>query len=104
MHEAGLARAIAHELRERALTVGAVRVLVKHGHDEPCVFDAALRAHLAAEVPGGGEIEIVHVPAQRVCASCARSFEAVGAADPCPVCCGASLPATGREKVEIELR
>jgi len=105
VHEAGLARAVAGELRERGLTVRDVRLLVWHGHDAPDAFDASLRAHLALEAPGqGDEIEIVHLPAPRLCAACGRAFESVAAADPCPACGGTSLPAPGHEQVEIELR
>ena len=79
MHESGLARAIAGELRERGLTVRDIRLLVRHGHDAPEAFDAALRAHLALEMPGtGGDLEIVHR--------------------------GSSLPAPAQEQVEIEVR
>lgn len=105
MHEAGLARAIAEELRERSLTARDVRLLVRDVHDAADAFDASLRAHLALELPGtDGDIEIVHLASPRLCAACGRAFEAPDAATPCPDCGGTSLPVRLREQVEIEVR
>ncbi len=105
MHEAGIARAVAGELRERGLMLGDVRLLVRDIHDAADAFDASLRAHLALEMPGaGGEVEIVHLATPRLCAACGGAFEAVEATIPCPQCGGASLPVRLREAIEIELR
>jgi hypothetical protein len=104
VHEAGIARAIAAELRERGLAVGEVRLLVEGGHDAPDAFDASLRAHLALEMPGVDVIRILHLPSLRLCAGCGRAFESVTAEDPCPVCGGSSLPEPVRnERVRLEI-
>ncbi len=106
MHEAGLARAVAATLRERDLTVGAVRLLVRGGHHEAAAFDAALRAHLSALLPGteADDAEIVHVAIEQLCVGCGRLFEAPAPEAVCPACGASALPSLLEEQVEIELR
>jgi Zn finger protein HypA/HybF involved in hydrogenase expression len=97
MHEAGLARAIAKALRDRPAAP-----VPGHPHEE---FDSALRFHLASEAPelDPARLEVVHLPAGRLCTGCGRSYEAADPGEPCPTCGGASLPLIEREQVEIEL-
>jgi Zn finger protein HypA/HybF involved in hydrogenase expression len=106
MHEAALARTIAIELREarKAGLVGPPRVLVWGGHDEPEDFDAALLLHLVLAAPelGGGVLEIVHVPVDRLCSGCGRQFNAGNPLAVCPTCGCAALPTATSEEVELE--
>ena len=108
MHEAGLASAVADALRREGVATldgPRVRLLVTGGHAEPDDFDAAFRLHLASVAPelAGADIEIVHLPRERLCASCGESFVAVTSAEPCPRCGGGGLPLPTPETVEIEL-
>lgn len=104
MHEAGLAVAIADALREQRPVGARVRLLVTGGHAEPEDFDGALRLHLAAAAPGldVAAIEIVHLPAGRLCVGCGREFAAASSETPCPGCGGSALPVDGRERIELE--
>jgi len=117
MHEAGLARAIAKALHDRAPTPArstgtstgtgtGVRVLVTGGHHPIAEFDNALRFHLASEAPelDLARLELIHLPAGRLCTGCGRTYEATDPGESCPTCGGASLPLIEREQVEIELR
>jgi len=116
MHEAGLARAIVKALRNRAVapargtgtstdTGTGVRVLVTGGHHPVAEFDNALRFHLASEAPelDLARLELIHLPAGRLCTGCGRTYEATDPGESCPTCGGASLPLIEREQVEIEL-
>jgi Zn finger protein HypA/HybF involved in hydrogenase expression len=110
MHEAGLARAIAKALRNGAAapatgTSAGVRVLVTGGHHPIAEFDNALRFHLACEAPelDLARLELIHLPAGRLCTGCGRTYEATDPGESCPTCVGASLPLIEREQVEIEL-
>jgi len=120
MHEAGLARAIAKALHDRAPTPArstgtstgtgtgtgtGVRVLVTGGHHPIAEFDNALRFHLASEAPelDLARLELIHLPAGRLCTGCGRTYEATDPGESCPTCGGASLPLIEREQVEIEL-
>ena len=110
MHEAGLARAIAKALRNRPAapapgTSPGVRLLVTGGHHPNEEFDSALRFHLASEAPelDPARLEVIHLPAGRLCTGCGRSYQAADPGESCPTCGGASLPLIEREQVEIEL-
>jgi Zn finger protein HypA/HybF involved in hydrogenase expression len=108
MHEAGLAAAVAAALRREgvaALAGARVRLLVSGGHSEPADFDESFRFHLATSAPefANAELEIVHLPVDRLCVGCGGSFAAVAEDDPCPACGGAGLPLPVPERVEIEL-
>jgi Zn finger protein HypA/HybF involved in hydrogenase expression len=108
MHEAGLAAAVAAALRQQGVTTLAgarVRLLVSGGHAEPADFDDSFRFHLVTAAPelGAADVEIVHLPVERVCIGCGDPFAAVSADDPCPRCGGSSLPVPTPERVEIEL-
>lgn len=108
MHEAGLAAAVAAALRREgiaALAGARVRLLVSGGHAEPADFDESFRFHLAAAAPDleMTEVEIVHLPVERVCVGCGVPFEAVSADAPCPRCGGSGLPLPTPERLEIEL-
>lgn len=104
MHEAGIAQAIAAEIRERRLDPAAVRVVVFGGHGDEESFDAALRMHLEASAPGLGlgSLAILHAPVARICTRCASPFEAPFAADPCPACGGPGIALPVPESVELE--
>lgn len=103
MHEAGIAAAIAGELRERGLDARSVVLRVSDGHGDPAAFDAALRMHLAAIEPGLDVLALVieHVPTARLCASCTGSFQAVGPDDPCPACGGPGIAVPLPERVDM---
>ena len=105
MHEAGIARVITATLREQKTDWEQARVLVRGGHTPPDHFDAALRFHLAASDPGLDlrRLEIVHLPARRVCANCGDTFEALELTEPCPGCGGGAWPDYSEEAVELEL-
>lgn len=104
MHEAGIAQAIAAEIRERALDPAAIRIVVSGGHGDEESFDAALRTHLEAAAPelGLGRLAIVHAAVARICTRCATPFEASLAADPCPACGGPGIAVPVPERVELE--
>ena len=104
MHEAGIARVVADEIRDRALPGDHVRLLVTGGHGDPDDFDAALRFHLEVVLSGydTGTIEIVHRPTQRMCSSCAVPFEGVRALDPCPTCGSPGMAVPGPEQIDLE--
>ncbi len=104
MHEAGIAAAVAAEVRERGLDPDRLRLVVSGGHGDEVAFDAALRAHLEAAAPGLRleRVAIVHAPVPRLCASCATAFEAPLSTDPCPACGGPGLAIPRPETVELE--
>lgn len=104
MHEAGIAVAIAAEIRTRRLDPRRVRLVVSGGHGDEVAFDAALRAHLGGVAPDLGldTMPIEHAPVPRICARCALPFEAPLAADPCPACGGPGVGVPRPERVELE--
>jgi hypothetical protein len=105
MHESGLAAAVADALRGERLDGARVRLLVSGGHADPFDFDAAFRFHLTAAAPdlGALPLEIVHLPTDRLCVGCGRTFAAITADEPCPKCGSVGLPTQTTERVEIEL-
>jgi Zn finger protein HypA/HybF involved in hydrogenase expression len=106
MHEAGLARSIAAALEDAGRLQPGIRVrlLVSGGHDDPDLFDEALRLHLATISPNlDGHVDIVHVPVERTCAACFASFTAINADEPCPRCGGIALPFPTPERIDVEL-
>jgi len=104
MHEAGIAVAVAAEIRERALDPSAVRLHVTGGHGDLGAFDAALRAHLEAAAPGQGlgDVRIEHLPSARLCGRCAFAFEAIGEGAACPACGGPGIAIPQPESIELE--
>jgi hypothetical protein len=108
MHEAGLAAAVADALRREGVGLddgGHVRLLVSGGHADAGDFDASFRLHLALAAPelDLAELEIVHLPVDRVCVGCGATFASVEADEPCPRCGGSGLSIPTPEHVEIEL-
>jgi len=108
MHEAGLAVAVADALRREMVgshEEGHVRLLVSGGHVDTGDFDASLRLHLALAAPDLdlAELEIVHLPADRVCLGCGVPFASIEPDEPCPRCGGSGLSVPTPERVEIEL-
>jgi Zn finger protein HypA/HybF involved in hydrogenase expression len=104
MHEAGLAAAVAAEIRERRLDARLVRLLVHGGHGATAAFDAALRIHLALLLPEADvdSMTIVHLPTPRLCVQCTGLFEAIEADAPCPRCHGASMSVAMPEWIDLE--
>lgn len=104
MHEAGIAAAVAAEIRARGLDPARVRLVVSGGHGDEAAFDAALRTHLAGIAPDLvlDGLAIEHVPVTRICGRCAAPFQAALAADPCPVCGGPGVAVPQPERVELE--
>jgi Zn finger protein HypA/HybF involved in hydrogenase expression len=105
MHEAGLAMAVAEALRDERRAGDRVRLLVAGGHGRPEEFDASLRLHLALADPAldPTELEIVHLPTDRLCVGCGRSFRALAADEPCPTCGSAGLAVPGPERIDLQL-
>jgi Zn finger protein HypA/HybF involved in hydrogenase expression len=105
MHESGLATAVAGALRAQALDGARVRLYVTGGHAEPDDFDVSFRFHLAAAAPDLDHVavEIVHLPGDRGCIGCGRTFAATSGDEPCPTCGGAGLPMQAAERIEIAL-
>jgi Zn finger protein HypA/HybF involved in hydrogenase expression len=108
MHEAGLAAAVADALRREGVSAehgDRVRLLVSGGHADTGDFDASFRLHLALAAPelDLAELEIVHLPVDRVCIGCGAAFASVEADEPCPRCGGSGLSVPTPEHVEIEL-
>jgi hypothetical protein len=105
MHEAGLAAAVADALRRAPLDGARVRLLVSGGHGDPDDFDGALRLHLIAAAPEleAVPLEIVHLPAPRLCIGCGREYAAVAEDAPCPSCGASGLAVPSPERLEIEL-
>jgi len=104
MHEAGIATAVAAEIRERGLDPARVKILVSGGHGDPVSFDAALRAHLEGAAPGLGlgGVCIVRAPTRLVCAHCAALFPASEPDTACQWCGGPGIPRSEPESVELE--
>jgi Zn finger protein HypA/HybF involved in hydrogenase expression len=108
MHEAGLAASVADTLRRAGAdgsdrTDRTVRLVVHGGHGSPDAFDAALRLHLASQLPDlGAAIEIRHAPHPTMCVACGAPFERLGD-DPCPLCGGAGLPLATPETIDVEV-
>lgn len=104
MHEAGIAVAVACEIRDRGLDPSRVRLVVAGGHGDRAAFDAALRTHLEAAVPALGleAVAIVHAPAPRLCAHCATQYRAVDSTVSCPACGGPAITLSEPESVELE--
>jgi hypothetical protein len=103
VHEAGIAIAVAAEVRDRGLDPSRVRLLVTGGHGDLGAFDAALVAHLEAAAPGAGlgRVRIVHLATPRLCARCAVPFQAIDEAVPCPACGGPAIAAGHAESIEL---
>jgi Zn finger protein HypA/HybF involved in hydrogenase expression len=103
MHEAALASSVAQAIRERALSGVPIRLFVSGGHSDVDAFDAALRFHLAARDPDIDldAIEIQHVPEERPCLSCGRSFTGIGMVADCPHCGGVGLTQPRPERIDI---
>ena len=103
MHEAGLAARIVGVIeRSGGSAERGIRLLVRGGHGDPDAFDASLRLHLAAHRAALAAVEIVHLPAPALCASCGMTYER-RLDEPCPECGGPALPGIGEERVEVEL-
>jgi Zn finger protein HypA/HybF involved in hydrogenase expression len=104
MHEAGIATAVAAEIRDRGLDPTRVRLVVAGGHGDLAAFDAALRAHLEAAAPGLGlwAVAIAHAPVPRLCAHCATQYRSVEAGASCPACGGPGIALSEPESVELE--
>lgn len=104
MHEAGIAVAVAAEIRDRDLDPSRVRLVVAGGHGDLAAFDAALRAHLEAAAPALGlaAVTIVHAPVPRLCAHCAAQYRATHSDAPCPACGGPGISLSEPESVELE--
>jgi len=107
MHEAALAARVADAVRSLEGEGGRLRLLVASDHRDQAAFDVALRLHLAAKLGsvGGSEgldIEIVHVPRQRLCAACASGFRDADPDALCPRCGGPSLPSGSADRIELE--
>jgi hypothetical protein len=105
MHEAGIAARVAEALRGAGVedSIRPVRLTVSGGHGDPASFDAALRLHLTAQLPGlRAPIEISHAAEPTICTACLRPFLRAGA-DVCPACGGDGLPIARPETVEIEV-
>jgi hypothetical protein len=108
MHEAGLAAAVADALRREGVGLndgGHLRLLVSGGHADAGDFDASFRLHLALAAPelDLAELDIVHLPVDRICVGCGATFASVEADEPCPRCEGSALSVPTPEHVEIEL-
>ncbi len=107
MHEAGLARGVARELRERGLRPDRVRLAVRGGHHDQAVFEAELRAHLTAEMPEEAAA-IARLPIRRLasghlCPGCGVEFDAAAVAPQCPNCGTETIAELTDEVIEIEL-
>lgn len=104
MHEAGIAVAVAAEIRDRGLDPSTVRLVVAGGHGDRAAFDAALRAHLEAAAPGLGlaAVMIDHAPVPRLCARCATQYRAADADSSCSACGGPGIALSEPESVELE--
>lgn len=103
MHEAALAHAVALAIRGHAGSGARIRLLVSGGHADVDAFDAALRFRLEAADPDIDldAIVIEHVPEERPCLSCGRSFAAIGMSAECPHCGGIGLTRPRPEWIEI---
>lgn len=94
MHEAGLAEAIAVEIRERRLEPGSLRLEVTGGHGDAEAFDAALRLHLSLALPGFDVMAIgIDHRSTRLCRACGVVTGPGDGDGPCPTC--------GRDAVEL---
>jgi hypothetical protein len=104
MHEAGVAVAVAAEIRDRGLDPSTVRVLVRGGHGDSGAFEAAFRAQLELAAPGLGLdlVTLVRLSTARLCSGCARSFTATDPDAPCPACGRPGLTADVHETIELE--
>ncbi len=105
MHEAGIARAVADEIRQQGAQGDQVRLFVTGGHGQPEDFDAALRLHLSLALPGldTAAIEVVHRPTSRLCPSCAVTFDGIRPLDPCPTCGSVGLETPISEEIDLEI-
>lgn len=103
MHEQGIAASVIGTLLARDVRDARVRLHVSGGRTDSAAFDAALRAHLEADPRLTLELEIVHAPADFVCAWCAAPFVTSTQDTECPGCGGPPLPAAADEQLEIEL-
>lgn len=103
MHEAGLARAIAEEIIRLDCPADELRLEVTGGHGHPDDFDAALRLHLQAALPGRdvARIRIEHEPVEQVCVACVTPFMAVAPEAACPACGGPGLSAPTPERIVV---
>jgi Zn finger protein HypA/HybF involved in hydrogenase expression len=106
MHEAGLAAAAAAAVRRagRDRSDQPIRLVVRGGHADPEAFDAALRLHLAGELPGidADSITIEHAPHETLCAACGSAFQTDHPAGTCPHCGGPGLPVIRPETIALE--
>jgi Zn finger protein HypA/HybF involved in hydrogenase expression len=107
MHEAGLARRVARELRERGLSPTQVRLAVRGGQHDPVAFEAEMRGHLEGEMPDAAAaiagMEIRRLACGHLCPACGIEFESAMVAPACPNCAADTLAEITSEQVEIEL-
>ena len=107
MHEAGLARGVARELRQRGLSVAQVRLAVRGGNHDPLEFETELRAYLVAELPDEAAavaaMEIRRVPFGHLCPRCGVEFDSAAVAPGCPACGVDTVAEITDEAIEIEL-
>jgi Zn finger protein HypA/HybF involved in hydrogenase expression len=98
---------VARGLRERGLSPAQVRLAVRGGHHDPREFEAELRAHLTAEMPGDAaavaSMEIRRAVFGHLCPRCGVEFETERVAPVCPACGVDTVAEITDEIVEIEL-
>jgi Zn finger protein HypA/HybF involved in hydrogenase expression len=98
---------LARGLRERGLSPAQVRLAVRGGHHEPSEFEAQLRSHLTAEMPGDAVavacMEIRRAAFGHLCPRCGVEFETERVAPVCPACGVDTVAEITDEIVEIEL-
>ena len=104
MHEAGIAVAVAAEIRDRGLDPSRVRLVVAGGHGDQAAFDDALRAHLEVAAPALGlsRVTIAHAPVPRLCAHCATRYRAAAFDASCTACGGPGIVLSEPVFVELE--
>ncbi len=102
MHEAGLAEAIAAEIRERGLERESLRLEVTGGSGDVEAFDAALRLHLSLALP---DLDVAAIGIDhrvtRLCPRCGPVAGPGGGDGPCPTCGGPSVVLPTPEQVAI---
>ena len=104
MHEVDRARAIVAAIHEHDAPPDYVRIRVRGGHSRPDAFDAALRTHIVACDPGMAlvRLEIAHLTASRMCASCGVRYYPDDPDAACPTCGGSAWAELSPEEVELE--
>jgi hydrogenase nickel incorporation protein HypA/HybF len=105
MHELGLCTSIVDAVTRRAGERPVARVRVRVGmlqHVHPDAFDQSFTMAAQGTVAEGSTAELVLLPVQGLCASCASTWEGDDVPLICPRCGSTQVEVVGGDEVVLE--